>query len=274
MTKFARWLPALATTMLVAAAVPALAQECARDPGAFPAWLETFKQEAVAQGVSQGVVESTLGDVTYDRDTISHDHGQGVFHQSFEQFSARMANSFRINRGRALVQRYAGVFSRIEQEYGVPAPVITAIWGLETDFGGYTGKFDTIRSLATLASDCRRPEKFRGELIDALRIIQRGDMSRATMRGAWAGEIGQTQFLPSSYLKYAVDFDGTGRRDLVHDVPDVLASTANYLKNYGWQAGQGWDPGEPNFKVIQQWNASAVYSQTIALLADKIAGTK
>ena len=185
-----------------------------------------------------------------------------------------MANSFRINHGRALVQRYAGVFSRIEQEYGVPAPVITAIWGLETDFGGYTGKFDTIRSLATLASDCRRPEKFRGELLDALRIVQRGDMSRATMRGAWAGEIGQTQFLPSSYLKYAVDFDGTGRRDLVHDVPDVLASTANYLKSYGWQAGQGWDPGEPNFSVIQQWNASAVYSRTIALLADKIAGTK
>ena len=91
------------------------------------------------------------------------------------------------------------------------------------------------------------------------------------MRGAWAGEIGQTQFMPSSYIKFAVDYDGSGRADLIHNVPDVLASTAKYLQSYGWQAGQGWEPGEPNFPVIQQWNASAVYSRTIAALATKIA---
>ena len=100
--------------------------------------------------------------------------------------------------------------------------------------------------------------------------MQRGDLNPATMRGAWAGEIGQTQFMPSSYIKYAVDFDGSGRRDLLHSVPDVLASTAKYLQAYGWQRGQGWEPGEPNFAVIQQWNASSVYSKTIAALATRI----
>ena len=178
----------------------------------------------------------------------------------------------RVARGKAMLARYGNVLSRIESEYGVPGPVIMAIWGLETDFGAFVGSFDTIRSLATLAYDCRRPDKFKPELTDALRILERGDMSRSQMRGAWAGEIGQTQFMPSSYMKYAVDFDGNGRRDLIHSVPDVLASTARYLKGYGWQAGAGWDPGEANFSVIQQWNASSVYSKTIAQLADRIAG--
>lgn len=259
--------------MAAAGAAPAGAASCS-DPAGFPEWLERYKQEAAGAGISQNTIDAALDGVTYDRETVSHDRGQKVFRQSFEQFSARMANSFRITRGRSLVQRYGGVLSRIEQEYGVPGPVIVAIWGLETDFGAYTGKFDTVRSLATLAYDCRRSEKFRAELTDALRIIQRGDMSRSTMRGAWAGEIGQTQFMPSSYMKYAVDFDGSGRRDLVHNVPDVLASTAKYLKSYGWQAGQPWNPGDANYPVLQQWNASTVYSRTIALLADKIAGAQ
>ena len=260
-----------AVAFVVALGAAGRAEACSSDPAGFPEWLESYKQSAAAEGISARGLEALDG-VTYDRETISHDRGQKVFHQSFEQFSARMANSFRITKGRSLIKRYGDVFDRIEQQYGVPAPVIASIWGLETDFGAYIGNFDTIRSLATLAYDCRRSEKFTGELTDALRIVQRGDMSRSGMRGAWAGEIGQTQFMPSSYLKYAVDFDGSGRRDLVRSVPDVLASTANYLKNYGWQAGAGWDPGEANFAVIQQWNASAVYSRTIALLADKIAG--
>ena len=138
--------------------------------------------------------------------------------------------------------------SRIEQSYGVPGEVLVAIWGLETDFGVNIGKFPTIRSLATLAYDCRRAETFRGELMDALRIIERGDLAPSEMRGAWAGEIGQTQFMPSSYIKYAVDFDGNGRRDLLHSAPDVLASTANYLASYGWQRGKDWEPGSAEFR--------------------------
>src|SRR5205814_6953926 len=121
------------------------------------------------------------------------------------------------------------------------------------------------------AYDCRRPEKFRPELFDALRIVARGDMSAAEMRGAWAGEIGQTQFMPSSYLKFAVDYDGNGRRDLIRSVPDVLASTANYLKGYGWRRGESWIAGSHNFEVLLQWNKSQVYSKTIAYFATRLA---
>jgi lytic murein transglycosylase len=180
----------------------------------------------------------------------------------------------RLQKGAKLLKQYAPVFARIEQQYGVPGPVIVAIWGLETDFGANTGKFPTIRALATLAYDCRRPDKFRPEVIAALQIVDRGDMNAADMRGAWAGEIGQTQFLPSSYLKYAVDYDGNGRRDLIHSVPDVLASTGNYLKGYGWQRGQPWGEGTSNFQVLLQWNASQVYTKTVAYFAQQLAGTE
>ncbi len=239
--------------------------------GDFNAWLDGVKQEAAGAGIPQGVIQSALADVTYDPAIIARDHAQGVFHQTFEQFSGRMVPP-RLARARKLLEKYSAVFSRIEAQYGVPGPVIVAIWGLETDFGANSGKFATIRALATLAYDCRRPEKFRGELLAALQIVARGDMAPADMHGAWAGEIGQTQFLPSSYLKYAVDFDGNGRRDLIHSVPDVLASTANYLKGYGWQKGQPWGEGTANFQVLLQWNASTVYTKTVAYFAQQLAG--
>jgi lytic murein transglycosylase len=166
------------------------------------------------------------------------------------------------------------LLNRIEQQFGVPAEVVVAIWGLETDFGANMGKHNALRALATLAYDCRRSEFFTGQLLDALRIIARGDLSPGEMRGAWAGELGQTQFLPSSYLKFAVDFDGNGRRDLIRSVPDVLASTANYLKSYGWQRGQPWTEGSANFAVLKEWNKAAVYQRTIALFAARLAETQ
>ncbi len=260
---------AAAFAALMISAAPAVAQSCGSDAAGFPAWLDQFKQEAASQGIAQRAISESLDDVSYDRSTIQHDRGQGVFHQTFEQFSGRMVPP-RVKRGADKVRQYAGLLQRIDSQYGVQGPVLVAIWGLETDFGSYIGNFNTIRSLATLAYDCRRSDKFRAELLDALRIVQRGDLNPSTMHGAWAGEIGQTQFMPSSYMKYAVDFEGKGRRDLIRSVPDVLASTAKYLQAYGWQAGQGWAPGEPNFAVIQQWNASSVYSKTIALLATRI----
>ena len=143
---------------------------------------------------------------------------------------------------------------------------------METDYGANTGKMSAIRSLATLAHDCRRTHGFQAELTDALRIIERGDMSAAEMRGAWAGELGQTQFLPSSYMKFAVDFDGNGRRDLIRSVPDVLASTANYLRGYGWKRGQSWDEGTANFAVLREWNKSGVYAKTVGYFAGELAG--
>jgi lytic murein transglycosylase len=238
--------------------------------GDFGAWLEAFKTEAAAQGISQRAIQASLTGVTYDPAIIARDHAQGVFKQSFEQFSGRMVPP-RMTRAKNKLIQYGSILGRIEQQYGVPGEVIVAIWGLETDFGAGNGNFPTIRSLATLAYDCRRPDKFRSELLAALKIVDRGDMAPGDMHGAWAGEIGQTQFLPSSYLKYAVDFDGNGRRDLIHDVPDVLASTANYLKGYGWQAGKPWDEGTPNFQVLLQWNASQVYTKTVAYFADQLA---
>ena len=232
--------------------------------GDFATWLQGVKQEAASRGISQRTIQAALDNVSYDPTIIARDHAQGVFRQSFEQFSGRMVPP-RMARGRRMMQQYASVLSRIEQQYGVPGAVLVAIWGLETDFGVNIGKFPTMRSLATLAYDCRRPDKFRDELIAALQIVERGDLTPSEMRGAWAGEIGQTQFLPSSYLKYAVG------RDLIRQPGDALASTANYLKGYGWQRGQPWGEGTANFQVLLQWNSSQVYTKTVAYFAQQLA---
>jgi lytic murein transglycosylase len=249
-------------------AVPAAA--AAPCGGDFAAWLGGLTQDAAAAGISQRTLQSALVGVTYDPTIIARDHAQGVFHQSFAEFSGRMVPP-RLVRGKRLLAQYHPLFDRIERQFGVPGAVIVAIWGLETDFGAVDGNFQTIRALATLAYDCRRADKFRAELLAALQIVNRGDMAAAQMRGAWAGEIGQTQFLPSSYLKFAVDYDGRGHRDLIHDVPDVLASTANYLKGYGWQPGQPWGEGSANFQVLLLWNASEVYTKTVAYFAEQLA---
>ncbi len=247
---------------------PARAASCGT--GNFPAWLDEFKNEAAAKGISQAAITAGLNGVTLDQSVLARDHSQKVFSQSFEEFSGRMVPP-RLTRGANMMKQYGSALSRIEQAYGVPGEVLVAIWGLETDFGVNTGKFQTIRSLATLAYDCRRADEFRGELMDALRIVERGDLSPQEMRGAWAGEIGQTQFMPSSWIKYAVDFDGNGRRDLLHSVPDVLASTANYLASHGWQHGKDWESGSANFAVLQQWNKSEVYAKTAAYFATQLA---
>jgi lytic murein transglycosylase len=264
-----RWLaPWLA---LCLGSMAAAAQTTATAPcgGDFGAWLQGVKTEAAAAGISQSAIQSALAGVTYDPAVVARDRAQGVFRQSFDQFAGRMVPP-RLGRGIRKMQQYGSLLGRIEQQYGVPGGVLVAIWGLETDFGAGNGTFATIRSLASLAYDCRRPDKFRGELIAALQIVNRGDMNAADMHGAWAGEIGQTQFLPSSYLKFAVDFDGNGRRDLIHSVPDVLASTANYLKGHGWHSGQPWGEGTANFQVLLQWNASQVYTKTVAYFAEQL----
>jgi lytic murein transglycosylase len=262
-------LTALALTASIASAEPALAA-VACGSGNFDAWLTDFRTEAAAKGISQQAIAGGLAGVTLDQSVLSRDRSQKVFSQSFEEFSGRMVPP-RMQRGSNMMKQYGSVLSRIEQTYGVPGEVLVAIWGLETDFGVNTGKFPTLRSLATLAYDCRRAEQFRGELMDALRIVQRGDLAPNEMRGAWAGELGQTQFMPSSWMKYAVDFDGNGRRDLLHSAPDVLASTANYLASYGWQRGKDFEPGGPNFAVLQQWNKSEVYAKTVAYFATQLA---
>ena len=262
-------LAAFALSASILSAQPTLAA-VACGSGNFDAWLADFKTDAAAKGIAQQAIASGLAGVTLDQSVLNRDKSQKVFTQTFEEFSGRMVPP-RMTRGSNMMKQYGSVLSRIEQAYGVPGEVLVAIWGLETDFGVNTGKFATIRSLATLAYDCRRADQFRAELMDALRIVQRGDLAPADMKGAWAGELGQTQFMPSSWMKYAVDFDGNGKRDLLHNAPDVLASTANYLAGYGWQRGKDWQPGGPNFAVLQQWNKSEVYSKTVAYFATQLA---
>lgn len=253
-------------------AAPARVAQCGKGGDGFDDWLTGFKREAASQGISSSVIESALADVAYDESIVSHDRGQRVFRQSFEQFSGRMISAYRLKKGRSLLKRYADLFRAIEQRYGAPGPVLVAIWGLETDFGAGIGDFQTLNALATLAYDCRRAEHFRSELLAALKIVQRGDLEPAQMRGAWAGEIGQTQFMPSSYLKYAVAFNGRGPADLIGQPADALASTANFLRGHGWRRGEGWDEDQPNFAVLLEWNQARVYAKTVALFADKLAG--
>ncbi len=218
---------------------PALAASC-RDGTSFERWLEAFKREAAGEGISRATIASALDGMTYDPEIVRRDHGQGVFQQSFLQFSDRMASNYRIVDGKRLMQKHADLFGRIEQKYGVPAPVLVSFWALESDFGTNNGKFSVLRSVATLAYDCRRPDFFRAQLMDGLRIIDRGDLTAREMVGDWAGELGGMQITPSDYYKYAVDFDGDGRRDAVHSVPDTLASAANFLVGLGWKRGQPW----------------------------------
>lgn len=258
---------AVAATFVLSVA-PAYAAKC-NPPGGFAAFIAEFKKDAARQGIGQRGLAALEG-VSVDDKVLAADKRQHVFKQSFEQFSGRMISKDRLARAQQLMNQHASTLKKMEQQFGVPAGVVVAIWGLETDYGVNQGKLSIVRSTATLAFDCRRSEKFQGELADALRIIERGDMTSAQMMGDWAGEIGQTQFLPSSYVKYAVDFDGDGRRNLVSSVPDVLGSTANYLKSKGWQRGQGWNPGQPNFEVIKEWNKADVYARTIALFAEKL----
>ncbi|MDI1266289.1 MAG: lytic murein transglycosylase [bacterium] len=245
----------------------ALAAPCGS--GTFESWLEDFKKDAASKGISAATLQTSLAGVTQDKAVLIRDQSQKVFTQTFEEFSGRMVPP-RLTRGSNMLKQYGSVLGRIEQAYGVPPEVLVAIWGLETDYGVNIGKFPTIRSLATLAYDCRRSDMFKAELMDALRIVERGDIAPADMRGAWAGELGQTQFMPSSYVKFAVDFDGNGRRDLLRSAPDVLASTANFLAGYGWKRGKEWEPGSPNFAVIKEWNKSEVYARTIAYLATQL----
>lgn len=217
----------------------AQAAECGDSAKGFDKWLKAFRQEAAARGIGDQAL-SALDGVRYEPGIVKKDRAQNVFSQSFLEFSGRMVSDYRIKQGAALVKKHKRVFDRVEEQYGVPAPVIVAFWALETDFGANMGDLPTIPSLATLAWDCRRPEKFRPQLMAALDLIHKGDLTEAEMRGAWAGEIGQTQFLPYDYDESAVDFDGDGRRDLRTSVPDVLASSANLLRKHGWRPGEPW----------------------------------
>jgi lytic murein transglycosylase len=253
------------------AAGPALAAKCGGD---FNSFIAGISAEAAAAGISQGVTGQAFAGITEDASVLNFDRRQRyTFNKSFEQYVSTRVGAGRINGGRAMLQRHAALFSRIEAQFGVPRQILVAIWGLETDFGkGDMGRLPVIRTLATLAHDCRRTELFQGELLAALKIVQRGDLPLRDLIGAYAGEIGQTQFLPSSYIKYGVDFDGDGRVDLRHSVPDVLASTANLLHTNGFKMAGPYEEGTANFEAMREWNHATIYRKTIAYFADQLVG--
>ncbi len=221
------------------AATPAVAASCHKE-GSFEAWLAGVKRDALAAGISEKAVAGGLNGVRFDQSIVNKDRAQGVFAQTFLEFSDRMVEGYRVKQAPGRIAKLKSTFQKIEKTYGVPAPVIVAFWALETDFGANIGDGPTLTSLATLAYDCRRPDLFRKQLLAALQIIDRGDLTPAQMRGPWAGEMGQLQFLPEHYFNYGVDFDGDGRVDLLKSSADALASAANFLSQLGWRPGEPW----------------------------------
>jgi lytic murein transglycosylase len=227
--------------LLAGAPAPASAQNAnCRNTGSFDRWLADFKKEALAQGISPAALNAASPYLVLDQRIIGIDRGQRFFSQNFLEFSDKMLGGHPPGPGVAQIKKYQPVFAREEKEFGVPAAVITAFWELESDFGAGQGKDQALKSLATLAYDCRRSEMFRGHLFDALRMIERGDLRAEEMIGSWAGELGQTQMMPSEYYRDAVIYDGGGRRDLIHSAPNVIGSTGKYLVYLGWKRGQPW----------------------------------
>jgi lytic murein transglycosylase len=229
----------IAVLLAGASSASAATANC-RNTGNFDAWLASFKQEAAAQGISQRAIAAASPQLRYDQGIINRDRGQRFFGQDFITFSGKMLMPYRLQKGAQLISQHAALFARIEREFGVPGPVLVAFWGLESDFGPGQGKLPVLPSIVTLAYDCRRPQMFRPELFAALQLIDRGDLTPGEMIGSWAGELGQLQFLPTLYVKYGLDYDGNGKRDLIRNVPDALGSGGNYLRGLGWRRGEPW----------------------------------
>ncbi len=247
----------------------AQAATCGNTAAGFNKWLREYKSEMRQIGISDNTLKTAFRNVRYSTRVIRLDRGQKSFKQSFERFYNRRTKGM-IAIGRRKMKKHRTLFNRIEKQYGVPRAMLITIWGLETSFGHFMGKLPIVTSLATLAYDCRRSKFFTEELTAAIKIIDRGDLRPQEMRGAWAGEIGQTQFLATRYVDYAVSYDGDNKRDLYRSVPDALASTAAWFKGNGWQRGEPWDEGTANYEVIKKWNRATVYQKTIAKLANSI----
>jgi membrane-bound lytic murein transglycosylase B len=238
------------------------AAPCGNSAAGFDAWKAAFATEARAQGIGEAGISALMA-THYNTATIYADRGMKSFHLSLPAFMAKRGGATIAARGRRLKQSNAALFASIQNRYGVPPGPLIAIWGMETAFGAEHGNQQALSAVATLAYDCRRPQFFTDQLYAALKLVDAGRMSGET-RGAMQGEIGQTQFLPKTMLEF-----GVGDLDTASG---ALASTANFLKAHGWQAGAGYQPGEANFAAIQAWNAATVYEQAIAIIGKQIDG--
>ncbi|AEB60126.1 lytic murein transglycosylase [Ectopseudomonas mendocina] len=226
---------------LPAATSPAAVQTSTEEPlTSFADWRQALRSEAIAAGIDAALFDRVFAGVTPDPAVLKADSSQPEFTRPVWEYLDGAVSSSRIGRGRVLLAQHSLVLERIEQQYGVEAPILVAIWGLESNFGNNIGSHSVIRSLATLAYDGRRQGFWRVQLLAALQILQNGDVSSERMIGSWAGAMGQTQFMPTTYNQHAVDFDGDGKRDLWGSSTDALASAAHYLQASGWQRGQPW----------------------------------
>lgn len=260
------------TAILVATlafASPALAAQCGNTGAGYNAWKAAFAKEAASAGVGQRGLDA-LASTSYAKRTIAADRNQKSFKYSLSKFMQVRGADTIVAQGRKRLARNPSFYASLEKKYGVPAGVIIAIHGMETAFGNFMGDSNVVSSISTLAYDCRRSDFFTGHALAALKLVDRGVISPNSI-GAKHGELGHTQFLPGNVLKYGQDGNGDGRIDL-NNQTDALASTANFLKGKGWKKGQGYQEGQPNFKVIKQWNAAGVYQKAIAIMAGKIDG--
>jgi membrane-bound lytic murein transglycosylase B len=252
----------LIVAMLACLSPPAHAAQCGSTSAGFQAWKSEFAREAQAKGVSASTISALMA-TNYAQATINADRGQRSFSLSLDAFLAKRGAATIVARGRSLKQSQGAMFASIQQRYGVPPGPLLAIWGMETGFGSVHGNQNMLSSIATLAYDCRRSAYFTEHLYAALQLIDRGVLS-PSQRGSMHGEVGQTQFMPKNILAY-----GVGN---LENASNALSSTANFLKAHGWRAGAGYQPGEPNFAAIQEWNAAGVYQKAIALMGRQIDG--
>jgi membrane-bound lytic murein transglycosylase B len=247
----------------------AAAATCGNNANGFANWKNQFAQEARAAGVGQRGLEA-LANAQYASGTIAADRNQKSFRYSLDKFMQVRGADTIVAQGRKRKARNPGFYQSLERIYGVPAGVLIAIHGMETGFGGFMGNSSVVSAITTLTYDCRRSDFFRPHAIGALKLVDRGAITGNT-KGAKHGELGHTQFLPGNALTYGVDGNGDGRVDFYNQT-DALASTANYLRAKGWRPGAGYQEGQPNFRVIREWNAASVYQKAIAIMAARIDG--
>lgn len=258
-------IPALVAIGLLAQ--PALAAQCGNTGAGFETWKKDFAKQARKAGVRKRGLQA-LAQARYATRTIAADRNQKSFRYSLEKFMQIRGADTIVAQGRKRKARNAQFYATLERQYGVPAGVLIAIHGMETGFGNFMGDSQVVSAITTLAYDCRRSDFFVPHAIGALKLVDQGAITSAT-KGAKHGELGHTQFLPGNALTYGVDATGDGRVDF-YNLTDALASTANFLRQKGWKPGKGYQPGEPNFAVIKQWNAATVYQKSIAIMGARI----
>ncbi|EDZ47005.1 lytic murein transglycosylase [Leisingera daeponensis] len=264
-------MPRLLASALISAllASPAVAATCGNTSAGFDAWKQAFSAEAKRAGVRNAGLQA-LANAQYASRTISADRNQKSFKYSLEKFMQVRGSATIVAQGRKRKARNPDFYAALERKYGVPAGVLIAIHGMETAFGNYMGDSQVVSAIVTLTYDCRRSDFFRPHALGALKLVDQGAITPATL-GAKHGELGHTQFLPGNALQYGQDWDGNGRVDF-YNMGDALASTANYLRQKGWKPGKGYQPGEPNYPVLKQWNAATVYQQSLAIMGRQIDG--